>query len=115
MTLLYGREMQAGETARGLEYLMAGEHTYCSASAGGNTRKYHGLLVHRGRVYLSALDEQVNGVRISAQQYQGAQGDAQLPHLFSFTLYPPCWTCMVGDVLIRKTITFSQGVTITYA
>ncbi|MGA2919212.1 amylo-alpha-1,6-glucosidase [Methanoregula sp.] len=115
MTLLYGRELQEGKTARGLEYLMAGEHTYCSASVGGNTRKYHGLLVHRGRVYLSALDEQVNGVRISAQQYQGAQGDAQLPHLFSFTLYPPCWTCMVGDVLIRKTITFSQGVTITYA
>jgi len=115
MTLLYGREMQAGETARGLEYLMAGEHTYCSASAGGNTRKYHGLLVHRGRVYLAALDEQVNGVRISAQQYQGAPDAAGLPYLFSLSLYPPCWTFMVGDVLVRKTISFNQGVTITYA
>ncbi len=71
MTLWYGRELQAGDAARRLEYLMAGEHAYCSASVGGNTRKYHGLLVHRDRVYLAALDEQVNGLRISAQQYPG--------------------------------------------
>jgi glycogen debranching enzyme len=115
MTLLYGRELQDGKTARSLEYLMAGEHTYCSASVGGNTRKYHGLLVHRGRVYLAALDEHVNGERISAQQYQGAAGDEGLSHLFSFSLYPPCWTCMIGDALVRKTISFGQGVTITYA
>ena len=33
MTLLYGRELRAGAAARSVEYLMAGEHTYCSASA----------------------------------------------------------------------------------
>jgi glycogen debranching enzyme len=115
MTLLYGRELQAGKAARALEYLMADEHTYCSASVGGNTRKYHGLLVHRGRVYLAGLDEHMNGERISAQQYQGSPGDEGLLHLFSFSLYPPCWTFMIGDVLVRKTISFDQGMTITYA
>ena len=115
MTLQYGRELRAGAAARSVEYLMAGEHTYCSASAGGNTRKYHGLLVHRGRVYLAALDEQVNGVRISEQQYQGATGNEELAHLYSFSLYPPCWTFMVGDVLVRKSLSFNQGITITYA
>jgi glycogen debranching enzyme len=115
MALWYGRELQREEAARGLEYLMVGEHAYCSASVGGNTRKFHGLLIHRGRVYLSALDEQVNGVRISAQQYLGASEDEGLSHLFAFSLYPPTWTCMVGDVLVQKTVTFSQGVTITYA
>ena len=114
MTLSYGRELQVPDYARSLEYLMAGEHDYCSASVGGNTRKYHGLLVHRGSVYLSALDELVNGIRISAQQYQGTNGDSGLSHLFAFSLYPPCWVYYLDDTVVRKTITFSQGITITY-
>lgn len=114
MSFLYGRELQDGEAARDIEYLMAGEHSYCSASAGGNTRKYHGLLVHRNRVYLAALDELINGTRISAQQYAGTSGSGGNPHLFAFSLYPPCWTCMIGEVLVRKTIAFGRGVTITY-
>jgi glycogen debranching enzyme len=29
-------------------------------------------------------------------------------------VYPPCWTFVIGDVIVRKTITFNQGITITY-
>ncbi len=115
MTLSYGRELQVPDCARSIEFLMAGEHDYCSASVGGNTRRYHGLLVHRGRVYLSGFDELMNGIRISAQQYQGTDGDSGLAHLYAFSLYPPCWVYYLGGTVVRKTITFGQGIAITYA
>lgn len=114
MTLAYGRELQEPVAARGLEYLMSCSHGCCSSSVGGNTRKYHGLFVHRGRVLLAGLDELVNGVRISAQQYQGSSDDPALRHLFGFSVYPPRWSFMVGDVIVEKTVTFTHGVTVTY-
>jgi glycogen debranching enzyme len=114
MALRYGRELQGGKAARAIEYLMAGDNSYCSSSPGGNTRTYHGLLVHGTTLCLAGLDEYVDGVRISAQQYRNTTGDEGLEHLFAFSLYPPSWTFMAGAVPIRKIITFSSGVTITY-
>ena len=115
MSMVYGRELQTTGSARSLEYIMAADHAYCSASVGGNTRKYHGLLVHRGMVYLAGLDETINGIRISAQQYQGGSEDPALLHLAAFSVYPPCWTFMVGDVVVRKTVTFNQGIEVMYS
>lgn len=114
MTLWYGREILTPRTGRGLEYLMAGDQSYCSSSVFGNTRKYHGLLVHEGTVYFSALDEQVNGVRISGQEYQGASPDDSPGNCFSFSLYPPSWVFFLDDVIVKKTLTFTNGITITY-
>jgi glycogen debranching enzyme len=114
MTFCYGREFRSPECARSTEFLLTGNHVYCSSSVGGNTRKYHGLLVHRNRLYLAGLDELVNGVRISPQQYSGTQEDPALLHLDAFSLYPPQWIITVGDVLIKKTISFNHCVSITY-
>lgn len=114
MTLLYGRELWVPDTARALEYLMTGDHAFCSSSVGGNTRRYHGLFVHQGTVYLSGLDEQVNGVRISTQQYEGTSHDSSLQHCFSFSLYPPRWVFMVDDIILTKTLHFTNGIQITY-
>jgi len=114
MTLWYGREMLGPHNGRGLEYLMAGDQSYCSSSAWGNTRKYHGLFVYKGNVYFSAVDEQVNGVRISRQQYKGTPDDNSPGNCFSFSLYPPSWVFFVDDVIVKKTIRFTDGPTITY-
>lgn len=114
MTLCYGREMLTPDAGLGLEYLMAGDQSYCSSSVFGNTRKYHGLLVHKGSVFFSTLDEQVNGVRISGQQYEGSSHASNPGNCFSFSLYPPSWVFFVDDVIIKKTITFTNGPTITY-
>lgn len=115
MSFCYGRELQSPGTARATEYLLAGDHVYCSSSLGGNTRKYHGLLVHRNRVYLAGFDELVNGVRISPQQYTGSgEEEPALKYLKAFSLYPPQWVFMAGDAVIKKTISFNQCVTITY-
>ena len=89
MTLWYGREMLTPHAGRALEFLMAGDQAYCSSSIFGNTRKYHGLFVHEGTVYFSSLDEQVNGVRISGQQYEGTAQSDSPGNCFSFSLYPP--------------------------
>ncbi|WAC04568.1 MAG: glycogen debranching enzyme N-terminal domain-containing protein [Methanoregula sp.] len=114
MAFKYGREIQKPAAARRLEFLMAADHAYCSSSVGGNTRKYHGLFVDHGRLQLAGLDEIVNGVRISAQQYQDGSDDAGLLNLHAFSAYPPRWTYMVGDVTVQKTVSFDGNLSITY-
>ncbi len=114
MMFWYGRELSGPHAGQVPEYLLAGDQSYCSSSVFGNTRKYHGLLVHKGTVYLSSLDEQVNGVRISGQQYEGTQDDSKPGNCFSFSLYPPSWVFFLGEVIVKKTITFTGGLTITY-
>ena len=63
MAFQYGRELQEPVAARRLEFLMTGGHGYSSSTVGGNTRKYHGLLVAAlnppgtRTVCLSKLDE----------------------------------------------------------
>ena len=114
MAFYYGREIRDPVAARRLEFLMTSDHAYSSSTVGGNTRKYHGLFVHNGRLLLAGLDEIVNGRRISAHQYEGAADDAGLQYLYAFSAYPPRWVYRVGDVAIQKTVRFTGGLTITY-
>jgi glycogen debranching enzyme len=114
MAFHYGREIQDPYAARRLEFLMAAGYAYSSSTVGGNTRKYHGLFVNTGRVYLAGLDEIVNGRRISAQQYEGASDDTGLGYLHAFSVYPPCWVYMVDGATITKTIAFDGSLSITY-
>lgn len=114
MPFRYGREIQAPGTARALEFLIPAYHAYCSSTIGGNTRKYHGLVVRDGYLLLAGIDEKVNGVRISAQQYRDAENGTGLNHLLAFSAYPPEWIYSVGNALIRKTITFDGDLTLRY-
>ncbi len=96
------------------EFLLAAGGAYCSSSLAGNTRKYHGLLVAGRRVYLSALEEHVNGRQISVARYAGALRDEGLRHLYGFRLYPPRSDYFVEGVSVIKTITFDGRLTIRY-
>jgi hypothetical protein len=110
----YGREVRIPGTARHLEFLMASYHAYASSSVGGNTRKYHGLFVRDSRVLLAGLDERVNGVQLSAQQYEGAPNDGGLRFLAGFSAYPPSWVYWIDDIVIKKTLTFDGSLSVTY-
>ncbi|MDH7593421.1 MAG: amylo-alpha-1,6-glucosidase [Methanomicrobiales archaeon] len=112
--ICFGREIQDCEFARQREYLLTAEGGYCSSSLAGNTRKYHGLLVHGGRVLLSSMDEYLNGNRISIASYHGTTRAEGLTHLLGFTLYPLCFQYEVGGVLLEKTIRFDGTLTIEY-
>ena len=114
MVFHYGREVREPVVARRLEFLMTAGHAYSSSTVGGNTRKYHGLFVNNGRLYLAGLDETVNGRRISVHQYEGASDDAGLQYLHAFSAYPPRWVYRLGDVTIQKTMAFTGCLTITY-
>ena len=111
----YGREVRVPGTARQLEFLMASSHAYASSSVGGNTRKYHGLFVRDARVLLAGLDERVNGVPLSAQQYEGAPGEGGLRYLAGFCAYPPSWQYWIDDSVVQKTIAFDGSLSVTYA
>ncbi len=110
----YGREVQIPGVARNLEFLMTSGQAYSSSTVSGNTRKYHGLLVHNGRLLLAGLDEMVNGIRFSSQHYEGASNDTGLRYLHAFSVYPPSWIYMIDDVIIKKTITFDKNLVIVY-
>jgi len=114
MAFQYGREIQEPVAARRLEFLMTADNAYSSSTVGGNTRKYHGLFVDKGRLYLAGLDEMVHATRISTQQYAGASDDAGLKYLHAFSVYPPRWVYRVGDVTIQKTVTFNGVLRVTY-
>ena len=110
----YGREVRHPGTARALEFLLASYHAYASSAVGGNTRKYHGLFVRDARVLLAGLDERVNGVQLSAQQYEGVSNDGGLRFLAEFSAYPPSWGYWIDDIVIKKTITFDGSLSVTY-
>ena len=112
--LQYGREIQTPAIARDLEFLMTCGRAYSSSTVSGNTRKYHGLFVRDGRLLLAGLDEMVNGTRISTQQYVGTSDDAGLRYLQAFSLYPPTWLYTIGDVIVKKTVTFDGNLVISY-
>jgi glycogen debranching enzyme len=112
--LQYGREIQEPGIARNLEFLMTSGHAYSSSTVSGNTRKYHGLFVHDGRLLLAGLDEMVNGIRISTQQYDGASDDTGLRYLQAFSLYPPTWIYMIDGIIVKKTVTFDGNLTVIY-
>jgi glycogen debranching enzyme len=110
----YGRELQIPGVARNLEFLMTSGHAYSSSTVSGNTRKYHGLFVHNGRLLLAGLDEMVNGIRFSSQHYVGASNDTGLRYLDAFSTYPPSWIYMIDDIIIKKTITFDGNLLVVY-
>ena len=113
MVFQWAREIQVSGTARSLEFLMTADHAYCSSSAGANTRRYHGLFVRDGRVLLAGLDERLNGIQISTQQYEGADNIAGLGYLVSFSVYPPIWVYWIDGSMLKKTVFFnSQGLSI---
>jgi glycogen debranching enzyme len=110
----YGREIQDPGTARSHEFLMTYGRSYSSSTVGGNTRKYHGLFVHDGRVLLAGLDEMANGIRFSSQHYEGTSNDTGLRYLYAFSAYPPLWIYMIDDIIINKTIIFNGDLLIVY-
>lgn len=110
----YGREVQIPGVARNLEFLMTSGHAYSSSTVSGNTRKYHGLFVHNGRLLLAGLDEMVNGIRFSSQHYEGASNDTGLRYLHAYSVYPPSWIYMIDDIIIKKTITFDGNLVVVY-
>jgi glycogen debranching enzyme len=110
----YGREIRVPGTARALEFLMASYHAYASSTVGGNTRKYHGLFVREARVLLAGLDERVNGIQLSTQQYQGAANDGGLRYLAAFSAYPPSWMYWIEGNIVKKTITFDGSLSVKY-
>jgi glycogen debranching enzyme len=110
----YGREVQIPGNAWSLEFLLTSYHAYASSTVGGNTRKYHGLFVRDGRLLLAGLDERVNGIQLSTQQYQGATNDGGLRYLASFSAYPPSWIYWINDIIVKKTITFDGSLSVTY-
>lgn len=114
MVFQYGREIQVPGTARMLEFLMTSDHAYSSSTIGGNTRKYHGLFVQDGRLLLAGLDEKVNGIRFSTQQYEKASDDAGLRYLHGFSVYPPSWVYWIDDIIIKKTVTFDGNLSVVY-
>jgi glycogen debranching enzyme len=112
--IAFGSELKSYALASRKEFILAAGGAYCSSSLAGNTRKYHGLLVAGRRVYLSALEEHVNGQRISVARYKGALVDEGLKFLSGFELYPPRFYYMVDGAAVKKTIEFNGRLTIRY-
>ena len=110
----YGREVRIPGVSGNLEFLMTSGYAYSSSTIRGNTRKYHGLFVHNGRLLLAGLDEMVNGTRFSTQQYDKASNDAGLRYLHAFSAYPPSWVYLIDDIVITKTITFDGNFQVIY-
>jgi glycogen debranching enzyme len=113
--IAFGREIRDLSVAKKKEFLLAAEGDYCSQSLAGNTRKYHGLLVHHDRVLLSTCDEYLDGERISVATYAGLVQKEGLRWLYGFSLYPPCFSYIVGDTFLCKTIEFDGQVCLRYA
>jgi len=112
--IAFGNDLKEYGFARRKEFLLEASGSYCSSSLAGNTRKYHGLLVSGRRVYLSALEEHVNGRRLSVARYRGALLDEGLKFLNGFELYPPRFYYMVDGVTVKKTIEFNGRLTVRY-
>jgi glycogen debranching enzyme len=106
--------VQEPQVARNLEFLMTSGKAYSSSTVSGNTRKYHGLVVDNGRLFLAGLDEMVNGIRFSSQQYEGSSNDAGLQYLQEFSVYPPTWIFRIDDAVIKKTVYFDGNLVVTY-
>ncbi len=109
-----GREIRDYAVARSKEFLLTANGDYCSQSLAGNTRKYHGLLVHQGRVLFSTCDEYLNGERISVASYEGAVLDGGLRWLYGFSLYPPRWYYAREGAILCKTLEFDGELRIRY-
>jgi glycogen debranching enzyme len=112
--IIFGREIKKYRDAKRKEFLLTTEDGYCSQSLAGNTRKYHGLLVHRGRVAFSTCDEFFNGERISVASYPEAFQDEGLRWLYGFSSFPPSYSYGIDGALVEKTIEFDGSVHLRY-
>lgn len=112
--LRFGRELQEYEVARTREYLLTADGDYCSSSLAGNTRKYHGLIVHGNRVLFSAVDEFLNGRRITVASYHGRAVCEGLKYLLAFSSSPVTFLYGMEGTILRKTISFDRTLTIRY-
>jgi glycogen debranching enzyme len=112
--IAFGACLHVYSFARRKEFLLTSGDGYCSSSLAGNTRKYHGLMVAGRRVYLSGVEEHVNGKRVSVHRYSGARQDEGLLFLNGFELYPPRFYYMVDGASVKKTIEFNGQLTISY-
>ncbi len=110
----FGSELRSYEFASRREFILVSENAYCSSSLAGNTRKYHGLIVYNNRVYLSALDELVNGKRISVAMHGDCLFDEGLKYLQAFSLYPTEFYYFVDGVFVKKTLFFDGEIRIKY-
>lgn len=113
--IAFSAGLQDRAFARTKEYLLAAGGAYASSSLAGNTRKYHGLLVRDGRVFLSGLDEYLNGVSLTPAAYAGGNDDRGLAALAAFSLSPdPVFVYQAGDTVLRKTISFDGALSVRY-
>ncbi|PKL60439.1 MAG: amylo-alpha-1,6-glucosidase [Methanomicrobiales archaeon HGW-Methanomicrobiales-4] len=110
----YGRELQNPDIAGIREFLMVSGDMYCSSSFAGNTRRYHGLLVHQNSVLLSGLHDEVNGIRLSG----GWWGDTFLGDGLSWTtgamIYPVIQEFAIPGARVIRSFFFDGGFTIRY-
>jgi glycogen debranching enzyme len=110
----YGRELRDPGIAASREYLMVSGDMYCSSSFAGNTRRYHGLLVHRNTVLLSGLHDEADGIRLSC----GWWGDTYLGEGLAWTngatLYPVRQEFSLPSARIIRSFLLKDGLTIRY-
>ncbi|MDD1675747.1 MAG: amylo-alpha-1,6-glucosidase, partial [Methanomicrobiales archaeon] len=112
--IAFGSELQDYQFAKRKEFLLTGGGGYCSQSLAGNTRKYHGLLVDRGRMLLSTCEEFFRGKRISVASYGGAVQDGGLQYLYGFCVDPVRFLYEVEGSFLQKTIEFDGSVCVSY-
>ena len=93
---------------------MASGDMYCSSSFAGNTRRYHGLLIHKGTVILSGLHDEANGIRLSS----GWWGDTFLGDGLSWsigaTVYPVRQEFAIPGAFVIRTFLLGDVLTIRY-
>ncbi len=110
----FGSDLHSYGFAGRKEFILTAGDAYCSSSLGGNTRKYHGLIVAGRRVYLSGLEEGVDGRLISVARYAGALRDEGLRCLNGFELYPPRFYYFIKGAQVKKSIVFDGRLSIRY-
>lgn len=87
------------------EYILTNNANCYSSSTiiGVNTRKYHGLLVSDNILYLTKLDEKINGVHLGVNKYSNTIPEG-CKYLEYFELYPPQFNYFIDGMIIKKTI-----------
>jgi len=110
----YGRELRDPHIAGTREFLMVHGEMYSSSSFAGNTRRYHGLLVHKGIVVLSALHDDANGIRLSPGYWGDTFVDGGLPWTLGGTLYPVVQEFAIPGARIRRSFILDNAFTIQY-
>ncbi len=89
------------------EFLIADGWSYASSSLAGNTRKYHGLLVKNDQVLLSAVDDFVEGKRLSCFRYRKCVVDEALRYLQAY-VHPARFVYWI-DGVVEKRVELNDG------